>query len=147
MLWDDVNNLPLFHRGTTATPINVNFKGSPNFLVDFATIGGASGSPMFIYNENGFTDERTHSTMLGAQRLLFVGVVSAVAIQEADGQVFLVNAPLGTTSATPLVAKTAVPANLGVCIQAQKILDFEPLIARMGFPVPPGYVMRAAANR
>ena len=43
-----------------------------------------------------------------------------------------------------MAASTNVPNTLGLCIAAARILEFEPLLARLGRPVPPGYRMRAA---
>jgi hypothetical protein len=70
-LSDPIHNLPIFHSGHTATPpylpFLANVVGDPkqraktytnekSFLVDFTTWFGTSGSPVFIYNTNGFVD-------------------------------------------------------------------------------------------
>jgi hypothetical protein len=145
-LWDQKNDLPIFHRGVTASPPNVDFNGDPQFLVDFATIGGASGSPMLIFNDGIYEDPRAHSINTG-DRVLLIGVVFAVALEQANGQVIVESAPLGSAnSTTPYESVTAVPSNLGVCLKASKILDFEPVLVAKGVTLPAGYVMRAAAK-
>lgn len=140
-LWDHVNNLPLFHRGNTATAPYIYFQGRKEFLVDFATWPGASGSPLFVFNEGGFID-RSGSLSLGGSRLLLVGVVYGVGVQEVTGKVVIQQAPT-TFSPTPLISSSNVPTNLGACLQASRILEVEQLFVRFGFTPPPGYVPRA----
>lgn len=50
-IWDSTNLLPVARRGTTASPIEVDFEGSPRFLIDASVFGGSSGSPVFILNQ------------------------------------------------------------------------------------------------
>jgi hypothetical protein len=137
-LWDEVHNVPIFHRGYTATAPYIEFKGRKEFLIDFTTWPGASGSPVFIYNEGGWID-RKGNTIMGGIRAKLVGVVYGVALQDVSGNVLIQAGP--TSVAAP--GRMAVPANLGACIMASRILDFEPLIIRQGFQAPSGYKMRA----
>lgn len=53
-IWDSTNLLPVARRGTTASPIEVDFEGSPRFLIDASVFGGSSGSPVFILNQGSF---------------------------------------------------------------------------------------------
>ncbi len=139
--WDNVNVLPLFHSGRTATPANINFQGRQEFLVDTTTWPGASGSPVFLYNEGMFRDERSGQLMSG-ERALLIGVVWGVGRQELDGDVYLVNAPTSVVK-TQNKAAISVPTNLGACIRSTRVLEFEPILAKMGVTVPDGYRMRA----
>jgi hypothetical protein len=50
-VWDSKNLLPVARRGSTASPLEVDFEGSPRFLVDASVFGGSSGSPVFILNQ------------------------------------------------------------------------------------------------
>jgi hypothetical protein len=140
-LWDDLNNLPLFHRGSTSTAPYIDFKGKKEFLVDFATWPGASGSPVFIFNEGSFFDSRTGNLMLGRSRILLIGVVYGVAVQEITGDVVIQQAPT-MFGATSFKAATNVPTNLGACLRASHILEMEPLLSRFGVTAPPGYIPR-----
>jgi hypothetical protein len=39
---------------------------------------------------------------------------------------------------------SAIPNNLGICIMASRVLDFEPILVNAGIvPLPPGYKMRS----
>jgi hypothetical protein len=136
MLWDDVHNLPVFHRGYTATPPNVEFKGKREFLIDIATWPGASGSPVLLYNEGSWL-VRNSGTVMGGLRAKLLGIVYGVGAQDVSGDLVIQNAP------TQIKAQLAVPTNLGACISASRILEFEPLLLKQGYNPPSGYVMRA----
>jgi Trypsin-like peptidase domain len=138
LLWDEVHNLPIFHRGYTATAPYIDFKGHTEFLIDFSTWPGASGSPVLLYNDNGWTDRRGN-TFLGSLRVKLIGVVYGVATQGVNGNVTIQNGP--TSVALP--GQMSVPTNLGACIRAHRILEFEPLLVKQGFIPPAGYNMRA----
>jgi hypothetical protein len=140
-LWDNVNNLPLFHTGHTATAPYIDFQGRKEFLVDFATMPGASGSPMCLYDDGVWFDKKMHGMRLGGLRMMLLGVVYGVAEQEVDGQVLIVEAPTKLDK-TNLVSASEVPTNLGACVKASRILEFEPLMVSMGVKPPDDYVMR-----
>ena len=142
-LWDDLNNLPLFHRGSTATAPYIDFRGKKEFLVDFATWPGASGSPLFIFNEGSYFDSRSGSLSVGTSRILLIGVVYGVAVQEVTGNVVIQQAPT-QFAPTPLKSATNVPTNLGACLRASQILELEALLGRFGIVPPLGYVPRAS---
>lgn len=44
---DTVSNLPVARAGITATPMNNNYKGKAEFLIDIPFLNGSSGSPIF----------------------------------------------------------------------------------------------------
>lgn len=135
-LWDDLHNLPVFHRGYTATPPYIDFRGKQEFLIDVATWPGASGSPVLLYNDGIWMNWDGHLT--GGLRARLLGVVYGVAVQDVGGNIGIQDAP---TQATP--KQIIVPTNLGACLKAACILDFEPLLVGLGFKPPDGYTMRA----
>ena len=137
-LWDDVHNLPVFHRGYTATSPYINFRGKQEFLIDVATWPGASGSPVLLYNEGSWT-VRGGSTVMGGLRAKLLGVVYGVGVQDITGNIVIQNAP--TQIVVP--GQMAVPTNLGACIKASRILEFEPLLVSLGVQPPAGYTIRA----
>ena len=133
---DTVNNIPIFRRGITATPANIAFNGSREFLVDAAIFPGSSGSPTFIFNQGSYPT-RDGGLQIGS-RLILIGVVYAVASYTSNGDIVIVPAPTQAKA----FSVTQIPINLGKCINAQRILDFEPLLVAQGFKPPTGYVMR-----
>ncbi len=57
-LWDQKNNLPLFRKGITSSHPSTDFNNKNIGAVDMACFPGSSGSPIFILNENGYTDKK-----------------------------------------------------------------------------------------
>lgn len=75
-LWDTKNLIPIMRKGTTATPIALDFEGEPKFLIDASVFGGSSGSPVFVL-DHGLHVLRDGSARVGS-RLYFLGVIAAV---------------------------------------------------------------------
>lgn len=130
------NNIPVFRRGITATPANIDFEGRKEFLIDAAIYPGSSGSPVFVYNQGSWLN-RNNQVQLGT-RLMLVGIVYAVAQHSVSGDLMIVPAPTQKQ-----ISVSQIPNNLGLCIKSSRILEFEPLIMSKGFQLPDGYVMRA----
>jgi hypothetical protein len=125
-IWDSVNNLPVIRRGITATHPAINWNGKTEFLTDIASFPGSSGSPVLLANLNGYSDARGN-TFLGAKRISLLGIHYAGAMHTATGEIKIVTTP---TSVEP-IAVTAIPNNIGVAINSQRLLEFEPVIAGM----------------
>jgi hypothetical protein len=135
---DAVNNVPVCRRGITATPAYLNFEERTEFLIDAAIYPGSSGSPVFIFNQSGWTD-RSGQTLMGGLRIMLVGIVYATAQHSVEGELKIVPAPTDRT-----MAISKIPNNIGVCIKASRILDFEPILTQRGLIVAPeGYVIRS----
>jgi hypothetical protein len=75
-VWDSKNLLPVARRGTTASPIEVDFEGTPRFLIDASVFGGSSGSPVFILNHGSWATK--DGGLVVGSRFHFVGVIAAV---------------------------------------------------------------------
>lgn len=91
-LWDDIHNLPIIRKGISATPIAVDFKNLPVFLVDASVFPGSSGSPVFILNSGSFPS-KTGELMIG-DRIIFLGILSRVYNKTKTGSLELVNTAL-----------------------------------------------------
>lgn len=102
-IFDQVNLTPVLRRGTTATPIQYDYNGDPAFLIDAAVFPGSSGSPVLIVNSGGYF--QGGNLMVGASRVLFLGVVAAVHLAQAKGRL--------VPTALPGVA-VDVPMGLGI---------------------------------
>jgi hypothetical protein len=72
--WDCVNNLPVYRRGVTASHPGFDFQGRSEFLIDLACFPGSSGSPVFLFNPNGF--RRGEDLVIG-ERFAFMGLLYA----------------------------------------------------------------------
>ncbi len=91
-IWDQVNLMPILRRGTTATPLELDFEGRKQFLIDAAVYPGSSGSPVFVVR-----DDPLRARGEGARTIWFVGVVAAVFFREEQNH----------------IASAPVPANQG----------------------------------
>jgi hypothetical protein len=137
--WDKENNLPIFHSAKTASAPYISFSGRTEFAIDTTEWFGASGSPVLIYNPSGWVDLRKHINNITEQRLLLIGVVYAVGLYNINGSTEIIPVPTSMQG----VSHTQIPINSSICVDASRILDFEPILATRGYPVPPNYTMRA----
>jgi hypothetical protein len=103
-VWDEVNLLPVARRGTTATPIAVNYGGKPAFLIDASVFPGSSGSPVLICNSGGFA---TKHGFCAGQRVMLLGIVSAVLFRTENNSLQF----------------GAIPTNLIPFIQSREMID------------------------
>lgn len=122
-IWDKVNNMPVFRRGITASHLHYDWNGRSEFLIDAACFPGSSGSPVFLFDQNGYRTRRTIS--LGT-RCRLIGVLYAGPQHSVTGEIDFVTLP---TAQVP-VALSRIPNNLGFVIKAHKLLDFEALVPR-----------------
>jgi hypothetical protein len=137
---DTKNNVPVFRKGISATPVYLDFMGKKEFLVDAAIFPGSSGSPAFLFNQGTWL-LRDGTTVAGGYRVQLLGVIYAVALHTTDGEIVIVPAPTQARA----VAKSQIPNNLGLCIKASRILEFEPILIQKGVKAPDGYKIRAGS--
>lgn len=88
-VWDQVNLMPIMRRGTTATPMVLDFEGRPEFLIDAAVYPGSSGSPVFVYQPDMLRPTQSRD----GKRFLFAGVVAAVFFREEANHLVPVPVP------------------------------------------------------
>lgn len=125
-IWDAVNNMPIIRRGVTATHPNLNYAGRKEFMIDAACFPGSSGSPVFLYNANGWVT-RSGNIMMGGTRVRLLGALYAGPQHTATGELEIVDVP----SAAKPVAISRIPNNLGLVIKAERLLEFEPIVKKL----------------
>jgi hypothetical protein len=116
-IWDTKNLLPIARRGTTATPIAVDFENSPCFLIDASVFGGSSGSPVFIFNQGMYTNKGGGTTI--GSRLFFVGIIAAVFYRTQLNQIVSVPIP---TLVQPMVQQQEM-VDLGIVFKASTVIE------------------------
>lgn len=116
-IWDSKNLLPVARRGTTASPMVVDFEGTPRFIIDASVFGGSSGSPVFVLNQGMITDKRGNSTI--GSRALFVGVVAAVFFRTHLNQIIAVPVP---TQTRPMAEQQEM-IDLGIVFKARTVVE------------------------
>lgn len=113
-VWDEVNLMPILRRGTTATPIILDFEGRPEFLIDASVYPGSSGSPVFVYQpETGRANQHT------TRKFLFAGVISSVFFREEGNRI--VPAPVPANNHGIFIGSEMI--DLGLVIKSQAVLD------------------------
>lgn len=105
-------------RGSTATHPCLDYNGKKEFMIDAACFPGSSGSPILIFNPSGYTT-KAGNVMIGATRVLLLGVLYAGPQQTAQGEIKVVNVP---TLQQP-VAFSRIPNNLGIVIKAERVIE------------------------
>lgn len=121
-IWDDANNLPIIRRGVTATPFARDYQGRSEFMIDAACFPGSSGSPVCLLNQGSYAGRDGGLTI--GNRFALLGVLYAGPQHTAAGEIIVENIP---TAARPIPI-SRIPSNLGNCIKAEKLRDFEPMI-------------------
>lgn len=130
-LWDEANNLPIVRSGITATHPARDFNGQKRFVIDVACFPGSSGSPVFLYNQFGYTT-RKHSLVMGESRIRFLGVLFAAPMHTADGEIRVIDVPTQRRAVT----QAQIPMNLGYVIKAERILEFDAVIRTLEAAAP-----------
>ncbi|WP_443750385.1 trypsin-like peptidase domain-containing protein [Asticcacaulis solisilvae] len=125
---DQVNRLPLVRRGITSTALAINFDGKPEFVVDMACFPGSSGSPIFLYNANGYYDYQ-QAKFVGTPRVKLVGVLwggpptweKAIEITGAQSEIY-----------------SKSPLHLGFAIRATELMALDGVIRKLVLAQAPG---------
>lgn len=123
-LIDLENNLPICRKGIAATPPQVDYAGKKQFLIDAAVYPGSSGSPVFLYNSNTYTDHR--GNVYCGERIILLGILFAGFEREQQGEIRIREIP---TRQEPVLL-TSVPINLGIVIKSERLMDFKPIIEK-----------------
>ena len=109
LLWDENNNYPVFRKGYAACHPAIDFNCEGIGLVDMACFPGSSGSPVYVYNGNGYCDKRGNVS-IGTPRVMLLG--------------FLVSGPsFGENGKTV--------THLGYYIKALEILCFGDIVKKL----------------
>jgi S1-C subfamily serine protease len=113
-VWDQTNLMPILRRGTTATPMALDFEGRKEFLIDAAVYPGSSGSPVFVYQPDAMRPNQG-----GGKKFLFAGVVAAVFFREEANH--LVPAPVPANNHGMVMGSEMI--DLGLVIKAEAVLE------------------------
>lgn len=117
---DSINNLPIVRKGTSATPIYLDYNSKKQFLLDIPIYGGSSGSPILLFNQGSYST-RKGGIVVGT-RLALLGINVQSINYNAHGELVLPpNNPKFSTS-------TNIPLNIAVVIKSEELLDFKPLL-------------------
>ena len=120
-IFDEKNNIPIARRGITATPLGKKYEGNDQFVVDMACFPGSSGSPIFVYDRNGFLDRKQNTYQIGAQRVFFVGVLFAGPVITNAGKIVM---------GQPTEVQVATAMHLGYAVRSTAMHAIEDLLRK-----------------
>lgn len=115
-IFDQKNLIPILRRGTTATPLQLDYEGSKTFLVDASVFPGSSGSPVLICNQGSYA---TKSGIVIGSRVLFIGIISQVMIRQEHGKIEIITIP---TAEVPIFT-TQQMIDLGIVYKSTAVLE------------------------
>ena len=126
-LWDDVNMVPLIRYGVTATPIYVDHRGQPEFMVDIGCYPGSSGSPIILVRHGlrFFRDGR--AAMMTTAQFKLLGILYAGPTYTNTGKVEVKPIPTSLEG----TFKVGGMMHLGYCIKASALDLFIPELQRL----------------
>jgi hypothetical protein len=116
-IWDSKNCTPIMRKGTTATPISIDFEGEKKFLIDASVFGGSSGSPVFIYNSGSYVTKG--GRLKAGTRIHFVGVVASVYYRNELNEIITI--PIPTENKPVVIGKEMI--DLGIVFKANTVLE------------------------
>lgn len=118
-LSDTVNNLPLVRRGITATSPSKSYNGRPEFMIDLACFPGSSGSPVFLYNNNGSYYDGKSGNLVWGTRIKLLGILYAGPQYTNKGEIILNKGP---------EFQVASMMHLGIVIRSSELKKIEQVI-------------------
>lgn len=118
-LWDQVNNFPIFRKGFTACHPRNDFNQKGIGLVDMACFPGSSGSPIYIFNNSGYSDKRG-TVHIGSPRFFLIGYLFAGPQYTANGSLITETIPTRYN----IMPSTPIMVNLGYYVKSAEILSF-----------------------
>lgn len=125
-LWDAKNNFPVFRKGFTASHPAYDFNEQGIGLADMACFPGSSGSPIYIFNENGYVDKKGNH-YFGSSRLILIGILFAGPRYNANGDIVVTTIP----TQQKIQTTTPIMTNLGYYIKATELHEFEDYIRNL----------------
>ena len=127
-LEDTVHNLPLVRKGITATDFQLDYNGKKEFVIDAPIFSGSSGSPVFLCNMGGYSDQngkwqfRSRLNLLGVLRDSGLSGMQNIYKRNKNGEY-----------GKDLKMASTIVNNLGYCVKAECLLWFKEAIAKAGW--------------
>lgn len=118
-IWDQENLLPILRRGTTATPIGIEFQNRGMFLIDASVFQGSSGSPVFLYTSGPYLDQGGIVVNAFRKRLFFLGIVAAGYLRQDRNKVEMLPEPV--VDVPGVVSQQMI--DLGIVFKARSITE------------------------
>lgn len=122
-IWDEYNNKPVVRKGITASPIQFDFNGKKQFLLDIASYHGSSGSPVFIFNPSPHFEKNSIKLknqiyllgmFFGGWEEVTQGTVQVTAVEKKKKE--------------EIILELALPNNIGYVLKSSVFAELKDLI-------------------
>lgn len=120
---DTTNNIPIIRKGSTITPLYLNYNNKPEILIDVPVFPGSSGSPVFLYFDQ---YERNGNILSVVPKLALIGIATKSISYKSTGEVKVVDIPIDSK----LITEFDIPMDIAICIKSELILMFENVIKK-----------------
>lgn len=125
---DDANNLPIIRRGVTGSHPGIRFNGECRGILDMASFGGSSGSPVLIWSENFVLKD---GQLREQEKRFLLGIYVDRQEYVEDAAVMINCVPTNPAA----IAKVKLPLHLGKYIRAEALVGLKDEITKQGkFP-------------
>ncbi|WP_379969183.1 serine protease [Ectobacillus sp. sgz5001026] len=114
-IWDELNNYPIFRKGTIATSPAIDYKGEKEFLIDCAIYPGSSGSPVLSVKQ--LLHKETFELITSVE---LIGIVYATYLYTAQGGLTIKNIPANVN--------TPIPNHLRIVLNSRRIHELNKII-------------------
>jgi hypothetical protein len=126
-IWDEINNIPVVRKGTTATPFFIDYQGKKEFLLDISIFPGSSGSPIILYDPGSIAQKGGEFGI--RNRISLLGITVKMIPYKAIGELKQKNDSIIQTT-------TNLPMNLAIIIKSSELLEFKQIIQKKyNFPI------------
>lgn len=126
-IYDQANNLPITRRGSTATPLYLEYDGKPMCLIDASVFPGSSGNPVFLYNSGSWSDRG--KALVAGNRVYLLGILASAFFRQSDGTLTFEEV---LSTLRPIVTAQEM-IDLGVVYKARTIVEtIEHLLCQVG---------------
>lgn len=125
-LWDEMNNQPIFRKGSFATNPSLDYNGQREFVVDIPVYGGSSGSPILVVHDGAWLSRK--GLMIGSRgrgEVLLVGIVYKTFLHNEQGRIVSVPIQVAANEQRLQVPQIRMPNNLGLAIKATRLFELE----------------------
>ena len=119
-LWDEVNNIPFFMKGMTATHPAINYKGKPEFAVHMPIYKGSSGSPVFLLSAQFYNRARLY--VRGRDYVRLLGIAYKHFKYLAEGKV--------VAGQEDIKVSSEILLDIGLAIRSTKLTEFESVVEK-----------------
>ena len=131
-LWDEINNQPIFRKGSFATNPRLDYNGRREFVVDIPVYGGSSGSPILVVHSGAWLSRKgLVFGPSGGGEVKLIGIVSHTFLHNQFGKIVSVPIQVVSNEQRIPIPHIQIPNSLGLAIKASRLLELEAALSQL----------------